>query len=81
VEPRFDQPSGATFLFIVALCAVFLGIIAYGIRTGRLPSRGGGIVERQKNPRLFVFGLLTFMVAAASMILFVLVALKRGVLW
>ncbi len=81
MQPRIDQTSGATFLFILALCAVFLGIIGYGLRTGRLPSRGGDIVERQKNPRLFMFGLFSFVILAAVMILVMLVALKRGVLW
>ena len=81
MQPQMEQASGTTFFFIFAAFAGFLSIIIYGLRTGRLPARGGGTIERRKSPRLFIFALSAFAFAAAMMVFLALVALKRGVLW
>lgn len=64
-----QEPSVIEALAPCIVAVVFGGIALYGLRTGKLPARGGGTVERRKTPGLF--RILSIVLSRNGVLLFV----------
>ena len=60
-----------------AFLTIVLGVMVYGLKTGRLPARGGGLIDRRRNPKLFVYAMCCFGFVAACFLVPVVIGFKR----